>query len=111
MLRDDLELLLACLVLRRRASSRSSLEIVSVVLLLAAWPPLTWLTWHAIGEMEVGRHVLWATLMLYVGLAMATAWRIDAADDALGWSRGDAAAPQRLSTRVRAGRRLSDTTT
>lgn len=65
------------LLVRRRVSFATQFLVQTLALLLIAWPVLTWLTWHAIGDMEVSRHVLWATLFLRLGLVIAAAWLID----------------------------------
>ena len=70
--------LLSGWVLRRRLRFDDLFALQTVAILLLAWPVLTWLTWHAIGEMEVGRHVLWATLFLRLGLVLLAARLVDA---------------------------------
>ena len=65
-------------MLRRRLRFDDLFALQTVAILLLAWPVLTWLTWHAIGEMEVGRHVLWATLFLRLGLVLLAARLVDA---------------------------------
>lgn len=63
---------------RRRLGFDDLFALQTVAMLLLAWPVLTWLTWHAIGEMEVGRHVLWATLFLRLALVLLAARLVDA---------------------------------
>jgi len=65
------------LIFRRRISFATFFLGQTIALLMVAWPILTWLTWHAIGEMEVDRHVLWATLFFRLGCVLAAAWLVD----------------------------------
>lgn len=69
--------LLSAWAFRRRLGFDDLFALQTVAMLLVGWPVLTWLTWHAIGEMEVGRHVLWATLFLRLALVLLAARMVD----------------------------------
>lgn len=71
-------LALFAVLARHRISPRSLFLAETIGALLVAWPIMTWLTWHAIGEMEISRHVLWATFFLRFGVLLAAVWLLDA---------------------------------
>lgn len=81
-------LALSAVLARDRVSSRGLFVALTTAALLVAWPVLTWLTWHAIGEMEVGRHVLWATLLLRLGVILGATSLLDALLDGRRAVRG-----------------------
>lgn len=70
-------------LLRRRLQPSDGFRVLTVGALLLGWLPFTWFTWHAIGGMEVGRHV-WSgvfmsrigaiLLLYYLALAASRRW-------------------------------------
>lgn len=55
----------------------TGLKLVALSAMLLGWLPWVWFTWHAIGKMEVGRHVLAGVTMFRVAVVLLLVYGLE----------------------------------
>jgi hypothetical protein len=63
-------LFVTCVTLRSRLPPGQALRILIAAGLLLGWVPFVWLVWHAIGGMEIGRHVFAGTMAMRMAIVI-----------------------------------------
>jgi hypothetical protein len=63
-------LLTGAFVRRGRMPAPDAFHVLTAAAMLLGWLPFVWVTWHMVGDMEIGRHVWHGTLAFRIGLLL-----------------------------------------